>query len=68
MTPTLMTVIHMALLTWLTLLGGSLLRERAWTREGVAVAFTGDAAVRPATVRQRIRLVSAFAVISVRYS
>lgn len=39
MTPTLMTVIHMALLTWLTLLGGSLFRERAWTREGVAIAF-----------------------------
>ena len=39
MTPTLMTVIQMALLTWLTLLGGSLLRERAWTREGVDIAF-----------------------------
>lgn len=39
MTPTLMTVIYMALLTWLTLLGGSIFRERVWTKEGVVIAF-----------------------------
>jgi uncharacterized MAPEG superfamily protein len=39
MTPTLMTVIYMALLTWLTLLGGSFFRERVWTIDGVIIAF-----------------------------
>jgi uncharacterized MAPEG superfamily protein len=39
MTPTLTLVVYMALLTWLTLLGASLIRARAWTFAGTMIAF-----------------------------
>ena len=35
MTPTLTLVIYMAILTWLTLMGGSLLRIKVWTWQGI---------------------------------
>lgn len=39
MTPTLTLVICMAILTWLTLLGASLIRARAWTMKGTMIAM-----------------------------
>jgi uncharacterized MAPEG superfamily protein len=39
MTPTLTLVIYMAILTWLTLLGASLIRARAWTMKGTIIAL-----------------------------
>ncbi len=35
MTPTLTLVIYMAVLTWLTYMGGSLIRIKAWTWQGI---------------------------------
>ena len=35
MTPTLTLVVYMAVLTWLTYMGGSLIRIKAWTWQGV---------------------------------
>ena len=38
MTPTLTLVIYMAVLTWLTYMGGSLTRGKAWTWQGMQLA------------------------------
>lgn len=35
MTPTLTLVVYMAVLTWLTYMGGSLIRIKAWTWQGI---------------------------------
>ena len=49
MTPTLTLVVYMAVLTWLTYMGGSLLRIKVWTWQGIVLGAGNRDNLPPAT-------------------
>jgi uncharacterized MAPEG superfamily protein len=49
MTPTIMLVLEMAIVTWLTLLAASLLRVKGWTMPGMMLAFGNRENLPPAS-------------------